>query len=99
MEVSANIIVSEETKQKAYEEIEKRLNGLGLEYSTEEKEVTFTEIKVTLKLSELKMIKRLFTIVRAPKEEIKYLSKIKSVVEATAKDILYQLFQIIGAKK
>lgn len=41
------------------------------------------------------MIKHLFKIVRAPEEEIKYLAKVKSVVEATARDILTQVLQSI----
>ena len=38
-----------------------------------EKEVTFTELTVTLDISKLKMIKHLFTLVKAPEEEIIYL--------------------------
>ena len=71
------------------------LKELELDYETSEKEVTFTEVTVTLKLSKLKMIKHLFTIVHAPENEIKYLTKVKSVVEATAKDILTQVIQSI----
>lgn len=92
MDVSANIIVSAETKEKAYELINKRLTELGFEYETSEREVKFTEIKVTLKLSKLKMIKHLFALVGAPENEIKYLSKVASVVKATAEDLLRNLF-------
>lgn len=92
MNVSANIIVSAETKEKAYELINKRLTDLKLDYETSERDVTFTEIRVTLKLSKLKMIKHLFTLVGAPENEIKYLSKVASVVKATAEDLLRNLF-------
>ena len=95
MNVSANIIVSAETKEKAYELINKRLTDLKLDYETSERDVTFTEIKVTLKLSKLKMIKHLFTLVGAPETEIKYLCKVKSVVMATARDILNNVLQSI----
>lgn len=95
MNIDGAIIVTEETKQTAYEKLEERLKELGLDYETSEREVTFTEIKVTLKLSKLKMLKHLFTLVKAPEEEIKYLIKIKSVVAITAKDILNQVLQSI----
>lgn len=95
MDVSANIVVSAETKEKAYELINKRLTDLKLDYETSERDVTFTEIKVTLKLSKLKMIKHLFTLVGAPENEIKYLCKVKSVVMATARDILNNVLQSI----
>lgn len=92
MDVTGNIIVSAETKEKAYELINNRLTELGLDYETSERDVTFTEIKVTLKLSKIKMIKHLFTLVGAPENEIKYLSKVASVVKATAEDLLRNLF-------
>lgn len=95
MDVQGHIIVTTETKEKAYEKLQERLNELGLEYETSEREVTFTEIKVTLKLSKLRMIKHLFTLVGAPEQEIKYLSKVASVVKATAEDLLRNLFQSI----
>lgn len=95
MKIDGKIIVTDETKETAYKKIEERLQELGLEYETSEREVKFTEITVTLNLSGPKMIKHLFKIVRAPEEEIKYLAKVKSVVEATARDILTQVLQSI----
>lgn len=95
MNVDGKLIVTADTKQKALETIDERLKELGLEYEVTEKEVTFTELTVTLKLSKLKMIKHLFTLVKAPENEIKYLAKVKSVVLATAKDILTQVLQNI----
>lgn len=95
MNVDGKLIVTADTKQKALETIDERLKELGLEYEVTEKEVTFTELTVTLKLSKLKMIKHLFTLVKAPDNEIKYLAKVKSVVLATAKDILTQVLQNI----
>lgn len=95
MNVDGKLIVTADTKQKALETIDERLKELGLEYEVTEKEVTFTELTVTLKLSKLKMIKHLFTLVKAPENEIKYLAKVKSVVIATAKDILTQVLQNI----
>ena len=38
------------------------------------------------------MIKHLFTLVGAPENEIKYLSKVASVIKATAEDLLRNLF-------
>lgn len=95
MNVDGKLIVTADTKQKALETIDERLKELELEYEVTEKEVTFTELTVTLKLSKLKMIKHLFTLVKAPENEIKYLAKVKSVVLATAKDILTQVLQNI----
>lgn len=95
MNVDGKLIVTADTKQKALETIDERLKELGLEYEVTEKEVTFTELTVTLKLSKLKMVKHLFTLVKAPENEIKYLAKVKSVVLATAKDILTQVLQNI----
>lgn len=95
MQIDGKLIVTADTKQKALETIDERLKELGLEYEVTEKEVAFTELTVTLKLSKLKMIKHLFQLVKAPEDEIKYLAKVKSVVVATAKDILTQVLQSV----
>lgn len=91
MDVSASIIVTADTKDKAKELLEKNLTGV--EYTVEEKEVTFTELKVTLKLDTRKAISHLFKLVKAPDEEIKYLSKIPSVIKATASDVIQTIFK------
>ena len=95
MKIDGKLIVTDETKAVALEKLDERLKELGIDYEVSEKEVTFTELTVTLKLSKLKMIKHMFTLVKAPEEEIKYLVKVKSVVEATAKDILNSVLQSI----
>ena len=95
MKIDGKLIVTDETKAEALRKLDERMKGLDLKYSVSEKEVTFTELTVTLDISKLKMIKHLFTLVKAPEEEIKYLSKVKSIVVATAKDILTQVLQSI----
>lgn len=95
MKIDGKLIVTEETKAEALKKLDERMKELGLKYSVTEKEVTFTELTVTLDISKLKMIKHLFTLVKAPEEEIKYLTKVKSIVLVTAKDILTQVLQSI----
>ena len=95
MKIDGKLIVTEETKAEALKKLDERMKELDLKYEVTEKEVTFTELTVTLDISKLKMIKHLFTIVKAPEEEIKYLTKIKSIVVATAKDILTRVLQSI----
>lgn len=95
MKIDGKLIVTDETKAEALRKLDERMKELNLKYSVSEKEVTFTELTVTLDISKLKMIKHLFTLVKAPEEEIKYLSKVKSIVVATARDILGQVLQSI----
>ena len=95
MKIDGKLIVTDETKAEALRKLDERMKELDLKYSVSEKEVTFTELTVTLDISKLKMIKHLFTLVKAPEEEIKYLTKVKSVVLATARDILSQVLQSI----
>lgn len=95
MKIDGKLIVTDETKTEALRKLDERMKELDLKYSVSEKEVTFTELTVTLDISKLKMIKHLFTLVKAPEEEIKYLSKVKSIVVATARDILGQVLQSI----
>lgn len=94
-DINATIIVTDDTKEQALQKIDERLKELDIKYETSERQVTFTEIKVTLKLNTMKTIKHLFNLVKAPEEEIKYLCKVKSIVEATARDILTQVLQSI----
>ena len=95
MKIDGKLIVTDETKTEALRKLDERMKELDLKYSVSEKAVTFTELTVTLDISKLKMIKHLFTLVKAPEEEIKYLSKVKSIVVATARDILGQVLQSI----
>lgn len=95
MNIDANLIVSNETKDEALKKLDERMKALKLDYEVTEKEVTFTQLTVTLKLSKLSMIKHMFNLVAAPENEIKYLCKIKSVVMATARDILNNVLQSI----
>lgn len=95
MNIDANLIVSNETKDEALKAIDERMKALKLDYEVTEKEVTFTQLTITLQLSKLSMIKHMFNLVAAPKNEIKYLCKVKSVVMATARDILNNVLQSI----
>lgn len=95
MKVDGKLIVTDETKASALEKLDARMKELDLKYTVTEKQVQFTELTVELDISKLKVIKHLFTLVKAPEEEIKYLSKVNSVIIATAKDILTQVLQSI----
>lgn len=95
MDIDANIIVSNDTKDKALSKIDERLKELGIDYEVKEESIQLTKIIVTLKLSKLSMIKHMFKLVAAPEDEIKYLCKIKSIVEATARDILNNVLRSI----
>lgn len=95
MKVDGKLIVTEQTKEEALKKLDERMKELDLKYTVEEKPVEFIELTVTLDISKLKMIKHIFTLVKAPEEEIKYLSKVKSIIVATAKDILSQVLQSI----
>ena len=95
MKVDGKLIVTDETKGKALETIAERMKELGLDYKVTERKVEFTELTVELDVSRLKVIKHIFNLVKAPEDEIKYLSKVKSIVIATAKDILTQVLQSV----
>lgn len=95
MKIDGKLIVTEDTKAEALKKLDERMKELDLKYEVTEKPITLTELTVTLDLSKLKIIKHLFTLVKAPEEEIKYLAKVKSVVIATARDILTQVLQSI----
>ena len=95
MKIDGKLIVTDETKAEALRKLDERMKELDLKYTVKERPITLTELTVTLDISKLKMIKHLFTLVKAPEEEIKYLSKVKSIVVATARDILGQVLQSI----
>lgn len=95
MKLDGHLIVANDKKAEAIKVISERLKELGLDYEITEKSVQFTVLTATLKLSKLKMLKHLFTLVKAPENEIQYLVKAKSIVEATARDILTQVLQSI----
>lgn len=95
MKVDGKLIVTDETKEKALETIAERMKELELDYKVTERKVEFTELTVELDISRLKVIKHIFNLVKAPEDEIKYLSKVKSIVIATAKDILTQVLQSV----
>lgn len=95
MKIDGKLIVTEQTKEEALKKLDERMKELDLKYTVEEKPVEFIELTVTLDISKLKMIKHIFTLVKAPEEEIKYLSKVKSIIVATARDILGQVLQSI----
>lgn len=95
MKVDGKLIVTDETKEKALETIAERMKELELDYKVTERKVEFTELTIELDVSRLKVIKHIFNLVKAPENEIKYLSKVKSIVIATAKDILTQVLQSV----
>lgn len=95
MNFDGKIIVTDDTKTEVTNTIKKRLDELELNYDITERKVEFTELTVTLKLDTLKAVKHLFKVVSAPDEEIKYLAKVKSVVEATAKDIITTILKSV----
>ena len=95
MKVDGKLIVTDETKEKALETIAERMKELELDYKVTERKVDFTELTVELDVSRLKVIKHIFNLVKAPEDEIKYLSKVKSIVIATARDILTQVLQSV----
>lgn len=95
MKVDGKLIVTDETKEKALETIAERMKELELEYKVTERKVEFTELTVELDISKLKVVKHIFNLVKAPEDEIKYLSKVKSIVIATARDILTQVLQSV----
>lgn len=95
MKVDGKLIVTDETKEKALEAIAERMKELELDYKVTERKVEFTELTVELDVSRLKVIKHIFNLVKAPEDEIKYLSKVKSIVIATARDILTQVLQSV----
>lgn len=95
MKVDGKLIVTDETKEKALETIAERMKELELDYKVTERKVEFTELTVELDVSKIKVIKHIFNLVKAPEDEIKYLSKVKSIVIATAKDILTQVLQSV----
>ena len=95
MKVDGKLIVTDETKEKALETIAERMKELELDYKVTERKVEFTELTVELDVSRLKVIKHIFNLVKAPEDEIKYLSKVKSIVAATARDILTQVLQSV----
>lgn len=73
--------------------LEESLKGIKIPYVIEEEDVTLTEYKVSFEISTLAVIKYIFKLVGAPEEEIKYLCKVSSVIERTAKDVLNSLVQ------
>ena len=95
MKVDGKLIVTDETKEKALETIAERMKELELDYKVTERKVEFTELTVELDVSKLKVIKHIFNLVKAPEDEIKYLSKVKSIVAATTRDILTQVLQSV----
>lgn len=98
MKVDGKLIVTDETKEKALETIAERMKELGLDYKVTERKVEFTELTVELDVSKLKVIKHIFNLVKAPQEEIEYLCKAKSIVEATARDIINSVINSIRIK-
>lgn len=95
MQPTVKLIVSPETVDKQKEVLKQRLDELKLDYEITDADITYKEITVKLNISKLRMIKHLFKLVGAPDEEIKYLCKVKSVIFATANDILNNIVKSV----
>lgn len=88
MKIDAKVVVTPDAKFKIREQIDKKMSELELPYKIIEKDITITELTVEVDLKTKKVMEHIFNLVKAPEDEIKYLIKIKSMVVATAKDIL-----------
>ena len=80
-------------KEQIKTNLEQSLKETKIPYELSEENITLTEYKVTFNITTLAVIKHLFKLVGAPEEEIKYLCKVASVIERTAKDVLNSLVQ------
>lgn len=80
-------------KEQIKQGLEESLKEVKIPYTIEEEDITLTEYKVSFEISTLAVIKHIFKLVDAPEEEIKYLCKVGSVIERTAKDVLNSLVQ------
>lgn len=98
MTLEHKIIIPLTSKEAFVTELKSRLDELELSYKLKTKNVKFTEVTVALDAKK-DVIKHLFNLVKAPQEEIEYLCKAKSIVEATARDIISTVVNQIKVHK
>ena len=98
MTLEHKIIIPLTSKEAFVTELKSRLDELELSYKLKTKNVKFTEVTVALDTKK-DVIKHLFNLVKAPQEEIEYLCKAKSIVEATARDIISTVVNQIKVHK
>lgn len=98
MALEHKIIIPLANKEAFVAELKSRLDELELSYKLKTKNVKFTEVTVALDTKK-DVIKHLFNLVKAPQEEIEYLCKAKSIVEATARDIISTVVNQIKVHK
>lgn len=88
---TVKVFATNEDAEEIKNNLVKRLDATKIPYEISQKEVHLTEFSVSFKLSTFKVIKKLFNLVKAPENEIKYLANIASIVKATAEDTLKSL--------
>ena len=98
MTLEHKIIIPLTSKEAFVTELKSILYELELSYKLKTKNVKFTEVTVALDTKK-DVIKHLFNLVKAPQEEIEYLCKAKSIVEATARDIISTVVNQIKVHK
>ena len=98
MTLEHKIIIPLASKEAFVTELKSRLDELELSYKLKTKNVKFTEVTVALDTKK-DVVKHLFNLVKAPQEEIEYLCKAKSIVEATARDIISTVVNQIKVHK
>ena len=98
MALEHKIIIPYDAKDEFTKTLKSKLDELELSYKLKTKNVKYVE--VTIKLDTKKdVIKHLFNLVKAPQEEIEYLCKAKSIVEATARDVINSVVNNIRIKR
>ena len=98
MTLEHKIIIPAEAKGEFTKTLKSKLDELELSYKLKTKNVKYTEVTIQLDTSK-DLIKHLFNLVKAPQEEIEYLCKAKSIVEATARDIINSVVNNIRIKR
>ena len=97
MALEHKIIIPYDAKEEFTNTLKSKLDELELSYKLKTKNVKYTEVTIQLDTSR-DLIKHLFNLVKAPQEEIEYLCKAKSIVEATARDIINSVVNNIRIK-
>lgn len=95
MTLEHKIIIPMEKKDEFTTNLKSKLDELELTYKLKTKNVKFTEVTVSFELKK-DLVKHIFNLVGAPQEEIEYLCKAKSIVEATVRDFISTLVHSSG---
>lgn len=98
MALEHKIIIPAEAKEEFTKTLKSKLDELELSYKLKTKNVKYVEVTIQLDTKK-DVIKHLFNLVKAPQEEIEYLCKAKSIVEATARDIINTVVNQIRISK